>query len=281
MKRKCGVLLPVASLPSKYGIGCFSEEAYKFIDFLRDAGQSCWQILPLGQTGYGDSPYQSVSTFAGNPYFIDPDELKKAGYITQKDINACRFGNDPEYIDYSAIYKYRFRLLHKAYLNSPFALHPGTAWTDSRYDAERSAFEKFREDNADWLPDYALFCAVKAEFGGRSFMEWDDDIRLRRTPAMKKYRTKLEDEIRFYEFQQFIFDREWMAVKAYANRNRDQDHRGHSDICGFRQCGYLELSGTFQTGCQRLSDGRCRMSAGWLLGDRSAVGKSDLQLGLS
>ena len=220
MKRKCGVLLPVASLPSKYGIGCFSEEAYKFIDFLRDAGQSCWQILPLGQTGYGDSPYQSVSTFAGNPYFIDPDELKKAGYITQKDINACRFGKDPEYIDYSAIYKYRFKLLKKAYINSPFALHPENRWADSRFDTDRRAFEEFRKNSADWLSDYALFCAVKAQFGGRSFMEWDEDIRLRRPAAMKKYRTELADEIRFYEFQQFMFDREWMAVKAYASRNR-------------------------------------------------------------
>ena len=124
MRRSCGVLLPVTSLSSRYGIGCFSTEAYRFIDFLVQAGQSWWQILPLGQTGYGDSPYQSFSTFAGNPYMIDPDQLIGAGYLSREEVDQYDFGGHPAYVDYDRIYQVRFLLLRRAYENSPFALHP-------------------------------------------------------------------------------------------------------------------------------------------------------------
>jgi 4-alpha-glucanotransferase len=211
------VLLPVTSLPSKYGIGCFSKEAYEFIDFLKDAGQSYWQILPLGQTGYGDSPYQAFSTFAGNPYFIDPEQLLKAGYITRKDLGTGRSAGDPMYVDYGAIYRYRFRMLRKAYENSPYALQPSGKWTDPKYGEERVSFDAFRAKAKAWLPDYALFEAVKAHFGGRSFLEWDVDIRRRKPEALKKYQELLADEVRFYEFQQYMFDCEWHALKKYAN----------------------------------------------------------------
>ena len=217
MKRLCGVLMPVASLPSKYGIGCFSREAYQFVDFLADAGQSYWQILPLGQTGYGDSPYQSFSTFAGNPYFIDPEVLIEAEYLSEEDVNTADFGEDPSQIDYEKIYYYRFPLLRKAYDNSPYAEKPHGRWAGWEFDRSRAEFEKFIDDSRDWLPDYALYSAVKNLNGGVSFIEWDDDIRLRRPDAMDRAKAELSDEVRFYEFQQYMFHKQWKRLKEYAN----------------------------------------------------------------
>ena len=217
MKRNCGVLLPVASLPSRYGIGCFSEEAYRFIDFLESAGQSCWQILPLGQTGYGDSPYQSFSTFAGNPYFIDLVKLAEAGYITTEDADSVDFGSNPSYIDYEKVYYGRFPLLWKAYVNSPFALKPADPWSGSEYDGQRADFARFIDENSGWLPDYALYSAVKKQFNNVSYIEWDEDIRTRKPEAVERYSAMLADEIRFWEFQQYMFILQWTDLKRYAN----------------------------------------------------------------
>ena len=217
MERKCGVLLPVTSLPSKYGIGSFSKEAYEFVDFLAAAGQSYWQILPLGQTGYGDSPYQSFSTFAGNPYFIDIEKLICAGYLTEKEAESISFGENPEKVDYEKIYLGRFPLLKRAYENSPFALKLKENWADSCYDGKRKAFDAFVEENKEWLLDYALYSAVKKENGGRSYIEWPEDIRLRKPKAIKAAQEELADEIRFYEFQQYLFAGQWGELKAYAN----------------------------------------------------------------
>ncbi len=217
MNRKCGVLLPVASLPSEYGIGCFSKEAYAFIDFLAQAGQAYWQILPLGQTGYGDSPYQSFSTFAGNPYFIDLEKLREAGYLTKEETDGVYFGDDPEKISYENIYRGRFPLLKRAYENSPFALFPTGKWAGGAFDEQRQEFADFIAANEDWLVDYALYSAVKNQNGGCSYIEWPEDIRLRREEAMEKAKEELADEIRFYEFQQFLFARQWHDLKAYAN----------------------------------------------------------------
>ncbi len=216
MKRACGVLLPVTSLPSKYGIGCFSKEAYEFVDFLSAAGQTYWQILPLGQTGYGDSPYQSFSTFAGNPYLIDPEKFIELGYITKGDADACDFGGSERYIDYEKMYFARYPLLQKAYANSPYALQPEGKWADSAYDGERAAFEKYIKESP-WLEDYALFCAVKDSFGGVGYENWDEDIRLRQPEAMAACKEKLENEIRFVQFQQYMFITAWTALKDYAN----------------------------------------------------------------
>lgn len=215
MKRKSGVLMPVSSLPSPYGIGAFSKEAYKFVDFLAEAGQTYWQMLPLGQTGYGDSPYQSFSTFAGNPYFIDLDQLAEAGYLEAGELAAADFGADPEYVSYDKIYSERFRILRMAYHNSPYALQVAERWTG--YKEETAAFEAFIEKYAAWLPDYALYSAIKNAFGGKSLSDWEDDIRLRRPAAMEAYQAKLEDEVRFYEFQQYLFRQQWSALKQYAN----------------------------------------------------------------
>ena len=217
MDRRCDVLLPVASLPSRYGIGCFSREAYEFVDFLADSGQTYWQILPLGQTGYGDSPYQSFSTFAGNPYFVDPQALIEAGYISSDYAEQFDFGKELRTVDYEKIYRNRYTLLRKAYANSPFCLNPSEKWAGPAYNAERTEFNDFIWDNSEWLPDYALFSAIKEYFDGDMFTKWPEEIRLRGTAAMDSYRIKLDEEIRFCEFLQFFFAKQWKKLKTYAN----------------------------------------------------------------
>ena len=195
--------MPVFSLPGKYGIGCFSKEAYKFVDFLKKAGQKYWQILPLGPTSYGDSPYQSFSTFAGNPYFIDLDQLVKEKLLTKSQLNAFDFGSCDTDIDYAKLYENRFAALKLAFAKS---------------NIEANAdFAAFVSENAFWIEDYALFMAVKDSLGGISFNQWPEDIRTRQTAAMESYREKFAQEILFYEFLQFEFFKQWSALKQYAN----------------------------------------------------------------
>lgn len=203
MKRSAGVLLSVSSLPSKHGIGCFDERAYKFVDFLKKAGQTYWQILPLCPTSYGDSPYQSFSTFAGNPYFISLDELIKDGLLTENECGAD-MGNDPESVDYYKLYNTRFKLLRKAFERSSV-----TASKD---------FMEFCRENK-WLNDYALFMALKDKFGGVAFGEWSDDIRLRDPEAMERCSAELAGDTEFYKFLQYLFYKQWNALKKYANDN--------------------------------------------------------------
>ena len=204
MKRKSGILLPIFSLPSKYGIGALSKEAYEFVDFLKKAGQSYWQILPLGPTGYGDSPYQSFSTFAGNPYFIDLEELIQDGYLTKAECEAPVWSGHPCYVDYDKIFDARFVLLRKAYERSK-ANPPAD-------------MELFLQDNALWVEDYALFMALKDGFEGKAWNEWPEDIKLRKPKALAKYRKQYEDDIRYYIFQQYYFAKQWKALKEYANQ---------------------------------------------------------------
>ena len=219
MKRSSGILLPVSSLPSKYGIGCFSTEAYRFVDFLVEAGQSWWQILPLGQTGYGDSPYQSFSTFGGNPYFIDLEQLIGAGYLSPGEAEQYEYGTNPAYVDYGRLYQVRYLLLHRAYENSPFALHPRGQWEDASYNQDRYAFETYITNSREWIEDYALYSALKGRFENAAWTEWEEDIRLRRPEAMKKWHGELLDDVRFYCFMQYMFFRQWKALKGYANRH--------------------------------------------------------------
>lgn len=202
-KRKCGVLLPVSSLPSKYGIGCFDKKAYEFVDALKEAGQSYWQILPLGPTSYGDSPYQSFSTFAGNPYFISIEELIEEGVLTKKECDKVDFGTDTTSVDYAKLYEGRMQLLRKAYERSNIYMDP--------------EFRRFQEEEAWWLKDYALFMAVKKRFGGIPWSEWAEDIRLRWQNALDYYREEMYFEIEFQEYMQFKFRQQWMALKSYAN----------------------------------------------------------------
>ena len=204
--RKSGILLPISSLPAKYGVGTFSKQAYEFVDFLVEAGQSIWQILPLGPTSYGDSPYQSFSTFAGNPYFIDLEQLMELGYISGEDCEGVNFGTNPEYVDYGQMYANRFPILRKAYEE---ALAKGLQWEES--------YQRFIEENAYWITDYALYMAVKASFDNTCWTDWDDDIRLRKPEAVKAYSEKYEHEMGFYYFQQYMFCIQWKRLKKYAN----------------------------------------------------------------
>lgn len=201
--RTCGILLPISSIPSAYGIGTFSKEAYEFVDFLEEAGQSYWQILPLGPTGYGDSPYQSFSTFAGNPYYIDLEELVKTGLLTRQMCEECDWGSDETYVDYEKIYLSRFKALREAFQNSGIE--------------EDKDFKAFVAENDFWLPDYALYMAVKDSYEGKSWSEWEEDIRLRRPEALAKCKEQFREQIAFYEFQQYMFNIQWTKLKKYAN----------------------------------------------------------------
>ncbi|MDY3121065.1 4-alpha-glucanotransferase [Suipraeoptans intestinalis] len=203
--RTSGVLMPVSSLPSRYGIGCFSKEAYEFVDFLKESGQSRWQILPLGPTGYGDSPYQSFSTFAGNPYFIDLEQLIQEGLLDRKDCQEHDWGTQEEQIDYEKIYQGRFPLLKKAH----------AAWRQNK----PREWAAFLETEGYWVKDYALYMAVKEAFAGKSWSEWEEGIRVRRPEAVKAYEEKLADQVEFWGFTQFYFQKQWKKLKAYANQN--------------------------------------------------------------
>ena len=203
MAREAGILLPIFSLPSKYGIGCFSKEAYDFVDWLKDAGQTYWQILPLCQTSYGDSPYQSFSTFAGNPYFISLEDLIEEGVLTQEECDAIDYGGEEDDIDYEIMYNVRYPLLRKAYERSD-VMH-------------NEAYLKFVQENDWWLSDYALFMAVKNFFDGACWNEWPQDIRLRWGFAMDYYRRELYYDIEFQKYLQYKFFEQWWKLKAYAN----------------------------------------------------------------
>ena len=203
MERKSGILMPIASLPSRFGIGCFDQAAYDFVDRLAESGQTYWQILPMGPTGYGDSPYQSFSTFAGNPYFISLSELIRQGYLTERECEASMEGMSSNRIRYDLIYRRRFVLLRKAFEASGIETDPN--------------YNQFVQENSDWLPDYALFMAIKDSLGGISYLEWDEDIRLRNPDAMVSYRNKLMNDVIFYQFLQYEFYTQWHALKHYAN----------------------------------------------------------------
>ena len=206
MSRSSGVLLSVTSLPSKYGIGCFSKEAYDFVDWLAKAGQTWWQILPLGPTCYGpsdDSPYQSYSAFAGNPYLISLETLIKEGVLTRKECDALDFGENPRKVDYDKLHDHRLKLLHKAYERSNISQNPD--------------YQKFLKENNWWLQDYALFMALKEFFGGVCWTEWPQDIRLHWGFALDYYREKLYFDIEFQQYLQFKFFQQWLKLKEYAN----------------------------------------------------------------
>lgn len=202
--RRCGVLMPISSLPSRFGIGGFSKEAYEFVDFLAASGQSLWQILPLGPTGYGDSPYQSFSTFAGNPYYISLDFLIDEGLLTSEECSSVDFGDNSHKVEYEKIYNTRFELLKKAFERANVG--------------ENKEYQEFVENNKEWLKDYAMYMAIKDSLGGISWIEWDEDIRLRKPHAMAEYENKLANEIAFYCYQQYLFAMQWMALKSYANK---------------------------------------------------------------
>ncbi len=205
LKRSSGILMPIFSLPGKYGIGTFGKSAYDFIDFLVKAGQKYWQILPVGPTSYGDSPYQSFSTFAGNPYFIDPDMLIEDGLLKETDCTAFDWGNEENRIDYGKIYNSRFIILKKAF--------------DNGFKRDNRSILEFKKQNSDWLESYALFMALKRHFGMKAWTEWDDDeIRLKKPEAVKKYSVLLKEDIEFFTYIQYLFFKQWDKLKAYAKK---------------------------------------------------------------
>ena len=203
IERSSGILMPISSLPSPHGIGTMGKAAYDFADFLAAAGQKYWQLLPLGPTSYGDSPYQSFSSFAGNPYFIDLDLLVKDKLLTRAEVNACDWGDDPRYVDYGKIYASRFTLLEKAKTRG--------------FTRDREAVAAFERENERWLPNYALFMALKRHFSMKSWTEWDDeDIRCRTSSeVIERYRAELREDVELFTYIQFLFFRQWEALKAY------------------------------------------------------------------
>ena len=211
--RESGILMPVSSLPGPYGIGCFGKAALEFVDFLAEAGQTIWQILPLSPTGYGDSPYQSCSAFAGNPYFIDLDALKAEGLLTAAQLKAEEWGENPLEVDYGTLYTSRYKVLRTAY----------QAWREQCAGQHGCAFYDpddyyaFTLANEAWLEDYALYMALKTEHQMKSWTDWPREYRTRDAGALARFRAAHEEEIGFWKFLQYKFGTQWKAVKDYAN----------------------------------------------------------------
>ena len=211
LDRSSGILLHPTSLPSLYGIGDFGSSAYHFLDFLSEAGCSLWQILPLGPTGYADSPYQSFSTFAGNPYLISPERLLQEGLLHPDDLKEP-VDFDADRVDYGRVIGWKLNLLERAFIRFTRDLERATAPQALRRD-----FDTFRAANADWLDDYALFMAIKEDKGGGSWAGWDDSLRNREKDVIAQAKEKLQYAIDRYIFYQFIFYRQWDALHTYAN----------------------------------------------------------------
>lgn len=204
MRKGC-ILMHVSSIPSEYGIGKMGRHSFEFVDFLGKSGIKCWQILPLSPTSYGDSPYQSFSVNAGNPYFIDFEILEEDGLLSKEDYSGINWGDDPKRVDYSAIYDNCFKVLRKAYGNFKAQRFPD--------------YRKFCTANKSWLNEYALFMALKLKNDGKAWYEWDEEIAMHRTAAVSEAKKELKDDIGFFKFIQFEFSRQWQALKAYANEN--------------------------------------------------------------
>lgn len=203
LDRGAGVLMPVSALPSPYGIGSFGTACYNFIDFLKQIGCSYWQVLPLGPTGYGDSPYQSYSAFAGNPYFIDLDNLINEGLLNKNEINKQVWQVDEQYVDYDALFKFRIPVLRKAFIRS------------NHRSLEN--YRKFCEKNCYWLDDYALYMSLKISFLNKSWIKWDKDAKNRQIDLLYSYSEQAKDEIEFWKFCQYKFKEQWNHIKHYAN----------------------------------------------------------------
>ena len=204
-KRSSGVLMHITSLPGEFGIGTFGKSAYDFVDFLEETKQTYWQILPLTTTSYGDSPYQSFSAVAGNLNLIDFSLLKEDGLLEESDYVNVNFGENPEKVDYALLFEARRPILEKAVANT------------SKNNEVLAEIEKFEAENSSWLADYAEYMAIKESFGYKSFIHWDEDIKKGEEAAREKYRTELQDSIRYYTVTQYFFFKQWLALKEYAN----------------------------------------------------------------
>ncbi len=201
--RKSGILMHITSLPGPYGVGTMGKQAFAFVDFLRQAGQQYWQVLPLTPTGFGDSPYQSCSSYAGNHYMIDLDSLVEEGLLTQQELQEIRWEVEPTRVDFGLLYQNRLRILRKAF---------------NRF-CEDGQFQLFLEANACWLPDFALYMALKDKYNGAPWYQWPDPVKFRDAAAIDAITAELNEEVRFYCFVQYLFHKQWSALRDYARAN--------------------------------------------------------------
>lgn len=200
--RGAGILLSITSLPSAYGIGTLGEEAFRFVDLLMDLRQRYWQVLPIGPTSFGDSPYQAFSAFAGNPYMIDLDDLVRDGLLKKEEIASFNWGSDGQDINYAVLYANRFRVLEKAY---------------ERFNRRSEDFLAFCEDKKDWLEDYSLFMAIKTESNGKEWLNFSRELREREDKAISDYKSNNKEKLGFWKFCQYKFYYQWSKLKKYAN----------------------------------------------------------------
>ena len=243
--RKSGILMHVTSLPSPYGIGSMGKCAYEFVDFLCEAGQSYWQVLPLNPTGYGDSPYQSFSSFAGNHYLIDLDMLIEEQLLLQEEVDAVNWCREETRVDFGCLFENRSKLLHLAY---------------ERF-SETDEYRKFVRENADWLEDYALFMSLKEKKHGCPWYEWSISLMKRLPGILAGTREEMADSVQFHYFLQY------------------QNYWRCADLCssGFR--GRVVRTGTVPAGRKLPSHSGCGLSAGFLYGGWTALGQSPVSLG--
>lgn len=202
-ERSSGILMHISSLPGDYGIGDFGPGAYDFVDFLAKAGQKHWQLLPLGVTGYGDSPYQCFSAFAGNPYFIDLAEFIREGYLAPEDIQQFNLGSDSSRVDYGLLYNNKMKLLRLAYAKA--------------LDRLADQLEDFYQQHNSWLKEFALFMAIKAKYGNKSWLQWAEEHRKANSLAVAEFARQNREEVYFWVFTQYFFFRQWLKLKDYAN----------------------------------------------------------------
>ncbi len=203
--RRSGILLHISSLPSRFGIGRMGKSAYDFVDFLQMSETAYWQILPLSPTSYGDSPYQSFSVYAGNPYFIDFTKLEELGLLEHEDYASMLWQRSENTIDYELLYRSNITVLRRAFTR--FIKKP------------LRGYATFKKHNAHWLPDYALFMALKAEHEGAPWYEWESGLAMRNPEAVNAEKKRLSQEIELYCFIQFMFSQQWNALKKYANEH--------------------------------------------------------------
>ncbi len=199
--RQSGILMHITSLPGPYGVGTMGKEAFAFVDFLEKAGQHCWQILPLSPTGYGDSPYQSCSAYAGNHYLIDLELLVAEGLLQQQEVSGICWGQREDKVDFGKLYENRLQVLCLAY---------------NRFQGG-AGFEGFCLDNSHWLSDFALFMALKDRFGGAPWYKWEAGLKFRSSEAIWKARQELKEQVRFYSFVQYLFFQQWNSLRDYAH----------------------------------------------------------------
>ncbi len=198
--RKAGILMHITSLPGPYGVGTMGKSAYAFLDFLHKSGQQTWQMLPLGPTGYGDSPYQSCSAYAGNPYLIDLDTLVRQHLLTKEEVSSVDWGHDETQVDFGKLYNGRTPILKLAY---------------SRFRNDR-ALNAFIKRNTQWLPDFTLYMALKERHGFAPWFAWEEELKFREPQVLKEAARELEEEIRFYSFVQYEFYKQWDALRKKA-----------------------------------------------------------------